>query len=218
MQLVSIVPPFSFFTTNAGGSDIDGAEAELTWKPPVSGLTVRTSLAYNHTHYTSFLAECYGGQTINAGCNEAFDPATGAYTSQSLEGKSLAYAPELSAVINLNYDIRLGSVGRLGDLILGFSSDTTFSSSYFTDIPDEPASRQSAYAKTDLSVRIGRSDHRWELAFIGRDLTDKYTILEAHDASFTGGGTGTAIGILADTSGQVSMGRTFLVQLTVRPF
>jgi iron complex outermembrane recepter protein len=218
MQLVSLVPPFSFFTTNAGGADIDGAEVELTWKPPVSGLTIHSSLAYNHTNYTSFLAECYGGQTISAGCNQAFDPATGAYTTQSLAGHSLAYAPEFSALLNLNYDIRLGNVGRLGDLLLGFSSDTSFSSSYFSDIPDEPASRQSAYAKTDLSMRIGRTDRYWELELIARNLTNKYTVLESHDASFTGTGTGTNVGMLADTDGQVSMGRTFLVQLTWRPF
>jgi iron complex outermembrane receptor protein len=218
MQLVSIVPPFSFFTINAAGSDIDGAEAELTWKPPVSGLTIHSSASYNKATYDKFLAECYGGQTISAGCNQAFDPATAAYTSQSLAGQSLAYAPRVSATLNLDYELKLGNIEKLGDMQLGFSSDTTFSSSYFTDIPDEPNSRQGSFAKADLSIRAGRADRLWEVAVICRNLTNRYTVIESHDSSFSGGGTGTAVGVLADTAGQVLMGRTFLIQLTVRPF
>lgn len=218
MQLVSIVPPFSFFTVNAAGSDIDGAEGELTWKPPVSGLTIHSSVSYNKATYDKFLAECYGGQTIAEGCNQVFNPGTAAYTSQSLAGRSLAYAPLVSATLNLDYELKLGNVEKLGDMQLGFSSDTTFSSSYFSDIPDEPDSRQGSFAKTDLSIRAGRADRLWELAIICRNLTNRYTVIESHDSSFTGTGTGTTVGVLSDTVGQVLMGRTFLIQLTVRPF
>jgi outer membrane receptor protein involved in Fe transport len=49
-------------------------------------------------------------------------------------------------------------------------------SAYFMNAAADPLLRQKGYAKYDLRVGYGPDDSRWEVAFVGKNLTDKETL------------------------------------------
>jgi iron complex outermembrane receptor protein len=54
----------------------------------------------------------------------------------------------------------------------------------------------------------------WDLALIGKNLTNQFVISGALDSPSTGSGTGTAAGVLADQRGYANTPRTVQVQVT----
>jgi outer membrane receptor protein involved in Fe transport len=50
-----------------------------------------------------------------------------------------------------------------------------FTSGYYGQATADPELRQPGYAKVDLRIGIGPENGRWELALIGKNLTDKVT-------------------------------------------
>jgi len=57
----------------------------------------------------------------------------------------------------------------------------------------------------------------WDLALIERNLSNELYIARANDVTFTGSGTGTARGVLADVSAVPSRGRQIMLRFTVKP-
>ena len=53
----------------------------------------------------------------------------------------------------------------------------------------DPAMAQKAYEKFDLRAGIRSSDRRWELAVVGKNITDKITASHAFGTPVTGGVT-----------------------------
>ena len=70
---------------------------------------------------------------------------------------------------------------------------------------------QSGYMTLDLAVRVGPSSKAWEVALIGRDLTNKWITTVGQDE-----GTVTP-GVTADVLGIPARARQVLLQVTVRP-
>jgi outer membrane receptor protein involved in Fe transport len=50
-----------------------------------------------------------------------------------------------------------------------------FTTSFFTVATADPLLEQSGYAKFDLRVGFGPEDEHWEVALIGKNLTDRAT-------------------------------------------
>jgi outer membrane receptor protein involved in Fe transport len=44
---------------------------------------------------------------------------------------------------------------------------------FYTTVNGAPGSKQPSYAKLDARLAIGRADGRWEVALVGRNLTDE---------------------------------------------
>lgn len=63
---------------------------------------------------------------------------------------------------------------------------------------------------------MATTDDRWELALIGRNLTNEFVVGGAFDLPNSGVGTGTVNAIAADHVGLVNMPRTVTLQLTWR--
>jgi len=59
-----------------------------------------------------------------------------------------------------------------------------------------------------MSVRVGSEDGKWQVALIGKNLTDEYAYLFTRDVPSTGSGTGTPAGVPADGQTQANFGRT----------
>src|SRR3546814_17893341 len=55
----------------------------------VPGLNFRGTVNYSHARYGSFLAPCYSGESIAAGCNTTFRGGTG----QRLDGQPTTNSP-----------------------------------------------------------------------------------------------------------------------------
>jgi len=119
--------------------------------------SIRADAAYLDARYVDYRnAPCTTLAGLTPGC------------VQDLSGQRRAFAPEWS-----------GSVGAsLSAPVLGaqlkIEPTLAFSSSYKQQSFD-PLYSQPAYAKVDLRVGLGNRERGWELAVIGRNLTDKVT-------------------------------------------
>lgn len=196
---------------NAGTLRTKGFEADVNWRVSgVPGLTLRGALAYNHAEYRDYVGQCYGGQTIAAGCN-LLQSGGGAYTSQNYSGRTPPKAPRFGASAGLAYEFPVSGNG----IRVAFSGDLTHTSSYnYTDTL-RPDAVQPAYTKFDAAFRIKGPDDRWTVSVIGRNLSNKLVVTAANDIPFAGGtGTGTVgPGVLADMSAFVENPREIFVEV-----
>ena len=136
---------------NAGTLRVQGLEGDFTWRS--GGFSLRGAAAYNHAQYKDYIGQCYGGQTIAAGCN-LLAPPGGAFTSQNYDGRTPPKAPRLAGRLGASYDMPVGN-----DWTLSLSSDVSYTSSYnFTDTL-RPDAVQPGYAKVDASIRLRRPAH-----------------------------------------------------------
>jgi hypothetical protein len=80
-----------------------------------------------------------------------------------------------------------------------------------------PLQEQGGFVNLDASIRLYEPAHeRWEVALIGRNLTNKLVGENAEDNTGTGSGTGTAIGTPADTVLITNAPIQVTLQLTAR--
>jgi outer membrane receptor protein involved in Fe transport len=200
-------PHIVFITRNAASSIARGVEFEGEWAPPpVPGLVLRGTLNYNDSHYKSFPgAPCWGGQTPAQGCT--IDP-TGS-TIQDLSGHKTALAPDWTWALEANYEHDLTP-----SLVFGASANLRYSGDYFANPFGNPFAKQSAFTLLDASLRVRTRDSRWELALIGKNLTDEYVATYIGDAPSSGSGTGTAAGLRSDLAAAPNLPRTIQLQLT----
>ena len=70
----------------------------------------------------------------------------------------------------------------------------TYSSSFLTNASNAPLSRMPGYALVDSSIRLARDDDRWELALIGKNLTNQWVFVASPDVPFTNGDRFASIG------------------------
>jgi len=140
------------------------------------------------------------------GC--VFSPTAGSL-AQDLSGTPLPRAPEWAATAGLTFDAPIGSA-----LNLGAASHVTYSDGFLTDVTSAPNGRMPSYALVDGSIRLSDANDTWEIAFIGRNLTNKFYFVASTDVPFTGGPPGT--GVLGDRFASVARGRELLLRLTYR--
>jgi outer membrane receptor protein involved in Fe transport len=199
---------FAFITTNAGSARTKGVELEFEFAPyAVPGLNLHGTINYNRARYLHYIAPCYGGQSIAQGCNTVFQGGPG----QDLSGAPTAVAPKWTGSLGVSYETAVGD-----GTALGFSLDSRYSDSYLASGFAHPLSKQSSYLTLDGTIRVKFADERYELALIGKNLTNRFIVGGAVDAPNTGAGTGTAAGVMADQVGFVSLPRTVQLQATVR--
>lgn len=201
-------PTFAFITLNAGSVRTKGVEVDLEYAPrAVDGLTLRGSLYYNDAKYRNFLAPCYAGQTPSQGCTLI---GAGGSPFQDLSGKPTSVAPKWTGMFGVAYDT------TAGNMKFGASVDGKYSGSYLASAFANELSRQPKYLTLDASARVGTWDDKFELALLGKNLTNQFYVTGAFDAPATGSGTGTPAGIRADQLGFVNMPRTVTLQVTYR--
>lgn len=198
----------TFVTKNAATATTRGAEAHAEWAPGlVPGLVLQGSLAYNNAKYESFAnAPCYGGQRIAEGCT-----VVGITPVQDLSGHATSLAPEWTASLGADYESK-----PFSGMVWGASANARYSSEYFASPFGNPDHVQDAYTSVDGSLRLRAENSRWEVALIGRNLTDEYWVSVAGDAPSSGSGTGTAAGVHSDAIGAYNPPRTVALQFTLR--
>ncbi len=199
-----------YITRNAGSSRVQGVEMEFEFAPRgAPGLTIHGSANYNESKYRNFIGPCFTGQSQAEGCNLRGSPGDPLPTLQQLGGNSTANAPKFVGTFGFDYETELS-----GNLKGGLGADLRYSGSYNASPFGNPDARQKSYVSLDASARIGTADERWELALIGKNLTNRQILTGAQDITGTGSGTGTvAGGNGADFFGYSSLPRT--VQLEV---
>ncbi|MFC0205659.1 TonB-dependent receptor [Novosphingobium soli] len=211
----------AFRLQNAAKARIKGIEAETSFSPSAApGLSLHAAVAYNDSKFRDYLADCYAGQTAALGCNQQFDTVLGRYTAQDLSGRRLRKAPVFTANLGGYFEAGLGA------LTTSVSADANYSGKYNAGTQLQPLAQQDAFWKLDASWRLFTADRKWELAVIGRNLTNERNLISGIDRTGTGGAKGTsgasctAVGTpagcvaLADIIGTVAQPRSVAVQLT----
>jgi iron complex outermembrane receptor protein len=195
-----------FITKNAGSSKAEGVEFEGEWAPRFApGLVLRGVLAYNRSRYKDFSdAPCWAGQRPTEGCTLVNNRGV-----QDLSGHRTALAPKWSGALEANYEHPIGE-----SLVFGASANLRYASEYSASPFGNPRAIQGSYSTLDGSLRLKSKNSRWEVALIGKNLTNEYVIYYASDAPSSGSGTGTPAGIKSDLVATPNLPRTIAVQLT----
>ncbi len=186
----------NFNVRNAAGAKTQGVEADFR-AAVADGLTISGAVAYLDFKFTNFTdGQCYYLQTPGAGgfCD---------YT-----GKRNALSPKWSGNLNLDYTTPVSS-----DMKVAVNLNADFSSSYVASANLDPRTRQDSYAKLGARLALAQVDDRWEVALIGRNLTNQRILQTASSMPLA-----TTITRNAGNAynGIVDRPRTIAVQLTGR--
>jgi len=230
-------------TVNAGSARTYGVDFDVAYRPQgIEGLGLNASINWNHGRYTKLdNVPCYTGQTVAQGCSLAFTPSAnqtapgpagaivvdgkyGFNFAQDLSGTRLVRAPDWQATFGFDYEFPVGS-----NLKAVVANNNQYSSKFATFLavgrPDAD-NYQSKFLKSDLSFTLKEANDRWEVALIGKNITDKITSSACSATNFAGGGLqgspitgGTISGPagFAEKGCYTERGRSVWVRLTFRP-
>jgi outer membrane receptor protein involved in Fe transport len=162
----------SFTISNAAQAKIEGVQGSFEWSA-LDALTLRGNVGYNRAKYESYgNAQCYTGQTAATGCVGG---------RQDLSGKALLRAPELTYSLGADY-----SPHFVAGWLTALSVQGTFTDDYETAADYAPAGHQNSFWLLNAALRVGPDDGRYEVALIGRNLTDSYYMLNSNGWSGSG--------------------------------
>jgi outer membrane receptor protein involved in Fe transport len=167
LQVVSYnAQTISFVLQNAATARIQGIQGSGEWLI-TDDLTLRGNFGYNSAKYRKFdTAPCYVGQTAATGCIPA---AGGVAAHQDLSGQHLIRAPKLTFMGGADYKLHL-----VDGWATNLSGQASHTSSYETATDHAPGGHQKGYWLLNASARTGPEDGHWEVALIGRNLTNSY--------------------------------------------
>ena len=144
---------------NAAGSRSQGVELSVNLRA-TPWLSLMSDIAYTDAKYTDY---------ADGACT-MYDLYLSSTCVQDLSGKRRSFAPEWSGNVGARVTIPIK-----GDNRLTIDPLVYFSSRFFLSATADPLLEQKSYAKYDLRVAIGPESGHWELALIGKNLTDKVT-------------------------------------------
>ncbi|HKX78014.1 MAG TPA: TonB-dependent receptor [Novosphingobium sp.] len=201
IQLAAFDPvAVSYTIRNAGAARTTGVESSIVWVA-TPDLTLNASLTYNKAVYTDFRdAQCYA---IILGT-----PICGA-NGYNRTGQTLPRSPRWMLFTGFNYERELD-----GGWKIGLSGDANLQSAFIPDDNGDPNTRVSSKWRLNAGARFGPADEAWELALIGRNLTDEYFPVSSSEAPFAGGAF--RLAPPGEKSGFAYRPREIVVQGTVR--
>ncbi|MFV8816140.1 TonB-dependent receptor [Haliea sp. E17] len=163
-----------FNVGNAAEAISQGVDLDLNWAITESWRTA-FSVSYLDATYDSFPgAQCSYPQT-------AATPA-GETCVNDLSGEDLQYAPPWSAHWNLTWERAIAD-----NLYLAVSGDLNYSDKYYVANDLDPELRQDSFTKFDMRVALSPLDDRWEVALLGKNLTDEETFNFGNDVPLAPG-------------------------------
>lgn len=169
-------PTFSYIITNANAR-VQGVEFAAQWLA-TKRLRFNGAIAYNDAKYSRFdRAGCFTGQTAAEGCIS--DPASIPANYQNLTGRRLPRAPKLNVQGGVSYDTAVSQ-----DWNVGLNTDFIYTSGYITQENQAPFALQKRYALLNAGIRLASADDHYEIALIGRNLTNKRYVQVSSSATF----------------------------------
>jgi iron complex outermembrane receptor protein len=174
LQVSAFDGVLGFNVGNAAKAVTRGIELDGRWLV-TDRLLLSGSIAFTDFEYKQFYGECYFGQVPDApdGINCDY------------KGKTNMLSPDFSGILSADYNARLG-----GSLDWGFNLDVIFSGKYLTSSNLDPLQEQSSYTKLNARLSITGRSERWELALVGKNLTNEKIITLSGDVPLAGGSFG----------------------------
>lgn len=176
LQVTGYVPTAFLYTIeNAARARTQGVEATFEWLA-IDRLTFSGNVGYNRARYLSFPnAQCYDGQTAAQGCIVSAENPGGV---QNLAGAALNRAPNIMYRLGADYKAPFVA-GSTAD----FSLSGAYTSSYQVATDYDPGGVQGSYWLLNAAVHFVPPGERWDLAVIGRNLTNTYYKVFAYQQS-----------------------------------
>lgn len=149
----------TFQTQNAAEATTQGVEVEFAWAA-TDQLTLSGGFVYLDTQFDSFPeTQCYPGQSAEEGCVGGV---------QDLTGAPMQFAPEFSGSLVAEWAQPVAS-----DLEMRLRLSMFMTDDYVSDLKQDPSTLIPGYEKYDARISVGPLDRKWELAIVGRNLTDE---------------------------------------------
>jgi iron complex outermembrane receptor protein len=168
MQTSQFDGSLSFNVTNAGEAVVQGLEVDGRWAL-TDEILVRGGAAYIDFEYTDFRnSQCYFGQP--AAERNPTNPAVCDAT-----GKRREFTPEYQGNVGIDYTLNFSN-----GLTLVSTLDAIYSAEYLTTPSLDPKFEQPSYTKINARIALSGQDNRWELALIGKNLTDESVVTYAN--------------------------------------
>jgi len=188
-QRIGTPPVYYYTTTNAGGLETKGVEADLSIRP-TPRMQIAGSLAYIPTKFTEFAVQCYDQYTNPAtpvGQCTYIQPGlpAGAPAQFNAAGYPLIYSPKWTYTLRGDYSIPVGNA-----MSLALHADWNYRSSTYGVVADKNSINK-GYGLLNGQISFGREDGGWTVALFSRNLLDKYYIAGIFRTPFDAGAYGT---------------------------
>lgn len=161
----------AFFVQNAAELESQGVEVDIKWAA-TEGLTIGFAGSYLDATYAEFEnAPCWtisGSEPVNRGnCIDRGTPTA----FRDASGDNINFAPELAYNLNLDYRLPIGeSLEARAVLNINYSDGYATSA----DLDEDYASLED-FTKYDMRLSLGSVDGMWDVALIGKNLSDEFT-------------------------------------------
>lgn len=146
---------------NAATSTSQGIEFNFAAQA-TDRLTLRGDFTLLDSTYDDFAnSPCYTGQTVAQGCVGG---------RQDLSGETTTFAPEFSGAVSAVYEHPINN-----DYTLSIEPSLQFTDGYILIADANPLNSQDGFSKAHLRIGLSPNSGKWDLAFVGRNLTDETT-------------------------------------------
>lgn len=146
----------SFIVTNAGEAVVEGVEIDSRWAI-TDNLLMRGGASYIDFEFTKF---------ENGPCSFYQTPETNGFCSHT--GMTREFVPELQGNVGWDYGIGLSNGMKVTNTL-----DVIYSDKYFATPDLDSKMEQSSYVKLNARIALSGVNGIWELALIGKNLTDE---------------------------------------------
>ncbi len=196
------VTSFAFYTGNAASAKARGVEADGSFAI-TDQFRVEGSMAYTPTaKFSAYPAgPCATGQA----------PTNPVSNSCNLTGARLGFIPEFKGTLTARFTTPISS-----GLKLGLAGTALFQSSARMDQANDPGAIQAGFTKVEARLALSDVDDRWELAVLGRNLTDVRNTTFSGTAALASN-PNPAVGLAVDARQKaIDPPRTVVLQAKVR--
>ena len=196
---VSVFDGTGFAVANAAESTSQGVEVDGRWLL-AEGLSLGGAFAFLDSSFDEYSGgACTVLQEQVVGDDDGCDEEGGEI--QDLTGEDTNFAPRLSGNLHIEYETPLSD-----NLVLSARADVSYRDEMFTQGDNDPIDQLDSFTKWDARLAVGSADDVWEVALIGKNLTDEMYALFSGDTPLTAG----------SHAGPAALPRTFSLQGTYR--
>jgi iron complex outermembrane recepter protein len=182
-----------FNVGNAAKATTMGIELDGRWAL-AEGLTLTGSIGLLDFEFDDFKGgQCTQGQVPTFAVNLPSDDPNYEFRGKcDYTGKTNQYVADWSGALALNYEV------PVGEFLVRTTLDTQFTDDYNPTQNLDSRVVQDAYATVNLRIALADDEERWEIAVLGRNLTDEEIVTYANDTplAFSQFGTPTFYGFV----------------------